>query len=288
MFQQSGVDSRCWSVDFVGEAAADCGGPFRDSMDNMAKELETPVLPLLLKTSNNRNDHGSNRDCFMLNPTSRSPTHLQMFKFLGSWLSFSILTKSPVPIHLAPSLWKQLLGEELDINDLESFDAYSSQVLLDLRDHSSKLSDEEFKKTVKLTFKTILSNGEEVNLKPGEEIETVTKDNLNEYIDLVQKTRFNESHEQLDAIREGMKLVMTEEIMPVLEIMDWEQIETRACGEKTVDIEKLKSITSYSGATEDSAIIKRFWRVLTSFDDDQRQAYLKFVWGRSRLPIVLD
>ena len=84
-----------------------------------------------------------------------------MFKFFGAFLAFSIMTCSPIPIHLAPSLWKQLLGEELEMSDLESFDAYSSQVLIDLRDHSSKLSEEEFTKTVKLNFTTILTNGEE-------------------------------------------------------------------------------------------------------------------------------
>ena len=129
----------------------------------------------------------------MVNPSSRSPTHLEMFKFLGAFISFAVMTQNPIPIHLAPSVWKQLLNDELDMADLESFDAYSSQVLIDLRDHSSKLSDEEFASSVKLTFKTILSNGEEVNLKPGEELQTVTKDNLSEYIDLVMKTRFNES-----------------------------------------------------------------------------------------------
>ena len=179
----------------MGEASVDAGGPFRESLDNMTKELESEVLPLLIKTSNNRNDHGLNRDCFTLNPSSRSPTHLEMYKFFGAFLAFAMMSKSPLPIHLAPSLWKQLLGEELEMSDLESFDAYSSQVLVDLRDHSSKLPDEEFAKTVKLTFKTILSNGEEANLKPGEEIEKVTKDNLQEYIDLVLKTRFNESRE---------------------------------------------------------------------------------------------
>lgn len=66
--------------------------------------------------------------------------------------------------------------------------------------------------------------------------------------------------------------------------MDWEQIEQRACGDKTVDIDKLKSITKFSGVSDDSVTAKRFWRVMTSFDDDQRQLYLKFVWGRSRLP----
>ena len=51
------------------------------------------------------------------------------------------------------------------------------------------------------------------------------------------------------------------------------------------EIDKLKEITLYQGCTENSPIIKRFWRVMTAYDDDQRQAYLKFVWGRSRLPI---
>lgn len=69
---------------------------------------------------------------------------------------------------------------------------------------------------MKLTFKTILSNGEEINLKPGEEIETVTKDNLQEYIDLVMKTRFNESKEQIEAMREGIKSVFTPELIPIL------------------------------------------------------------------------
>jgi len=62
-------------------------------------------------------------------------------------------------------------------------------------------------------------------------------------------------------------------------------VESRACGQKTVDIDKLKEISDYGGGyTAESGIIKRFWRVMTSFDDDQRQMYLKFVWGRSRLP----
>ena len=50
----------------------------------------------------------------------------------------------------------------------------------------------------------------------------MTKENLSEYIDLVLKTRFNESKEQLAAMREGIKLVFTPELLPVLSIMDWE------------------------------------------------------------------
>ena len=60
----------------------------------------------------------------------------------------------------------------------------------------------------------------------------------------------------------------------------------RACGPKTIDIAKLKSITTYSRCTADSEIIQRFWRVFEKdFTEEERQAYLKFVWGRSRLPM---
>ena len=125
-FRQKGVDARCWYIDFVGEASADAGGPAREALDGVALELETEALPLMIKSSNNRNDHGLNRDCFVLNPSSRSPTHLEMFKFFGAFLSFSMMTCAPIPLHLAPILWKQILGDELTFHDLEGFDAYSS------------------------------------------------------------------------------------------------------------------------------------------------------------------
>ena len=34
--------------------------------------------------------------------------------------------------------------------------------------------------------------------------------------------------------------------------------------------------------------IQCFWRVLRSFDDSQRSAFLRFVWARSRLPATQD
>ena len=94
--------------------------------------MEDGLVPLLIKSPNNRNDHGQNRDCFILNPTSTSPAHLEMFKWLGGFIAYGILSKSPVPLSLAPTVWKQILGEQMTLSDLESIDAYSSQVLTDL------------------------------------------------------------------------------------------------------------------------------------------------------------
>ena len=84
----------------------DYGGPFRDALVNISNELESGVLPLLIKTPNNRSEVGTNRECFLLNPEANSPTHLEMLHFLGCIIGYGIMSKSPVPLNLAPSVWK--------------------------------------------------------------------------------------------------------------------------------------------------------------------------------------
>ena len=125
-FRHRGVDERAYKCKTKGEGAIDVGGVFRDSLVNIADELEDSVLPLLIKSPNNRNDHGSNRDCFIINPTSTSPSHLEMYKYLGAFIAFGILSKSPVPLNLSPTVWKQILGEKMTFADLDMIDAYSS------------------------------------------------------------------------------------------------------------------------------------------------------------------
>ena len=105
-FRHSGVDERCYRINFKGEGAIDAGGPFRESLVNVVQEMEDGLLPMLIKSPNNRNDHGSHRDCYILDPASTSPAHLEMFKYLGGYIAFGILSKSPVPLNLAPTVWK--------------------------------------------------------------------------------------------------------------------------------------------------------------------------------------
>ena len=143
-FRHRSVDERAYSIKFIGEGSIDAGGPFRDSLVNIVDEMESGAVPLLIKSPNNKTDHGANRDCFILDPASTGPAHLNMFKFLGGFIAFGILSKSPVPLNLAPSVWKQILGETMTLADLDGIDAYSAQVLTDLKNYGTTLSDEEF------------------------------------------------------------------------------------------------------------------------------------------------
>lgn len=46
----------------------------------------------------------------------------------------------------------------------------------------------------------------------------------------------------------------------------------------------MKEHTRYEGYNRDSKTIIRFWKVMERFDDEERRKFIRFVWGRSRLP----
>jgi len=64
----------------------DLGGGFSESIAEMCDELQNGSLPLLIQTPNGREDTGTNRDCFLLNPAAKESIHMNMFRFLGNWL----------------------------------------------------------------------------------------------------------------------------------------------------------------------------------------------------------
>ena len=72
----------------------------------------------------------------------------------------------------------------------------------------------------------------------------------------------------------------------IIQFLNWDTLESRVCGEKVFDVEKFKSITVFENAT--NALEQRFWRVFASMDEQEKEQYLKFVWGRTRLPTVID
>ena len=134
-------------------------------------------------------------------------------------------------------------------------------------------------------FTTVLSSGQEVPLCEGGESIKVTKANVDEFVQKVLEARKNEALEQVEVVRDGFIHALHKSNIAVLNFAAWRTMETRCTGEKTVDVAKLKMITTFPNCDPNHEIVDRFWRVFESMNDSQRTAYLKFVWGRSRLPI---
>lgn len=204
-----------------------------------------------------------------------------MFKCFGHLLGYCIRAKSALDLHFPPIFWKDLLGESLNMSDLDSVCFFSHKVLKEMEYNGEIYDASKFDNLVESErFVTYLTNGVQVELCPGGKDMPVTHSNYKNYIDLVKKVKLSEGCKQMEWIKEGINEIVDLKIMMLL---TWEQLESRACGVKTIQTEHFKSITKYN-VDKDHAMVKMFWKMFESFTQEERAMYLRFVWGRNRLP----
>jgi len=141
-FKANNEDAHIFDTKFAGEGADDYGGPYRELLTNVGDEINDSCLPLTIKSPNNQTNFGTFRDCVILNMSSTTPTHKQMFKLMGGFIGFSIRSSSPITWKFPPFFWKQLLNEPLGLDDLECFDAYAHQSLEELKKLSKSLKED--------------------------------------------------------------------------------------------------------------------------------------------------
>lgn len=84
----------------------------------MCDELQNGSLPLLISTPNGREEAGTSRDCFIINPALKTHQYQTMFRFLGVLMGIAIRTGSPLSLNVAEPIWKLLAGAPLTPNDI--------------------------------------------------------------------------------------------------------------------------------------------------------------------------
>ncbi|XP_049844846.1 E3 ubiquitin-protein ligase HERC2 [Schistocerca gregaria] len=267
---------RVWKVKFVGESVDDCGGGYSESITEMCEELQNGCLPLLIVTPNGRDDTGTNRDCFLLNPTLKSPLHMNMFRFLGILMGIAIRTGSPLSLNLAEAVWKQLAGMTLTPADLTEVDRDYVPGLLCIRDMEP---DAKVFQTLEMPFSTPSASGIEIPLSTR--YKRIMPENRLEYVRLALNYRLHEFDEQVKAVREGMAKVIP---VPLLSLFSGYELETMVCGSPDIPLTLLKSVATYKGEDANSLLIQWFWEVMEEFTNQERSLFLRFVWGRTRLP----
>jgi E3 ubiquitin-protein ligase HERC2 len=264
---------RIWKVKFVGESVDDVGGGYSESITEMCEELQNGAVPILIPTPNGREETGVNRDCFIINPSTKTPLHLNMYRFMGVLIGVAIRTGSPIDLHLAPPVWKQLVGMSLTLKDLSEVDSDYVQGLTYLQDHPEEMV------ALNMEFSAPSSSGQEVKLNT---LSThVTSDNAQEYIKLSTFMRLHEFDEQVTAIREGMSKVIP---VPLLSLFTGAELELMVCGNPEISIQLLKSVCTYKNISPGNRVVRWFWEVMESFNQNERSLFLRFVWGRTRLP----
>jgi len=72
----------------------------------------------------------------------------------------------------------------------------------------------------------------------------------------------------------------------ILSLFTWQELELNVCGTRDINVDLLMENTKYqSGITDKDTVVIWMWKMLRSFSPKQREMFLRFVWGRSRLPI---
>lgn len=134
-------------------------------------------------------NHGLDRDCFIINEDCHTPTHQQMFKFLGVLFGHCFRSKSCMPFKLAPAVWKTILELKPLEDDLNSIDSYTWQTFKSLRKNAKKYkSEEEFEAIVCQNF---TFGNDEVPLCDNGKERMVNQSNLEEFIKLTCNHIFN-------------------------------------------------------------------------------------------------
>ena len=276
-----GFNAQVWQTNLVGEGSTDIGGAYRESISNMCADLQSSAVPLFVRCPNGRNDVGLNREKWVINPSATSSLHLAMYEFVGVLLGIAIRTKSALALDFPPLFWKNLLGEDTDVNDLEGVDKLFVQYLNELTSISKGTDGGEADLLSAASFVTQLSDGSETELKKDGSDIKLSPENQKEYVTLSIQVRLRESDMQMHSIRRGLGAVVK---LTHLALFSWGDIELLCCGRADMDVQLLRKHTVVSGFSSSAPQIKWLFQALETFSIDQKKAFLRFVWGRDRLP----
>jgi len=223
---------------------------------------------------------GLNREKWIPNVSASTSLHFQMFEFIGALMGIALRTKSPLGIDVPSVVWKLLLNARVDASDLEAIDRLAVQALNGMNDLVDKAKFDLL--VVSETFNTQLSNNDSVELKKDGANTPVTFENRSEFVELSIQARLRESTKQIRAIQKGLNAVVP---VRFLTLFSWYDLEQMVCGSANIDIEMLYRHTLYSTSLSASTPLVAFlFESLRSFNQDERQMFLRFVWGRNRLP----
>jgi len=268
-----------FSVTFLGEGSVDVGGPYRECITAMCADLMSNASPLFIPCPNNKNGVGLNREKFIVNPGCRSSLYTAMYEFVGVMMGIALRTQVSLNLNLGGIIWKTLLGHKVDQDDLEAIDKLCIQALNELK----KFGRDKFDTLLDERFTTQLSNGQEEELKKEGKSIRVAYETREEYITRCINARLHESDQQVRAIRKGLNAVVPAHMLSLFSPYD---LELMVCGDPEINIELLRKHTVYRGVSPSSPLIKNLWKCLESFNTEERQMFLRFVWGRSRLPVA--
>lgn len=276
-----------FNVSFLNESGIDAGGLFRDCLSEVCAELQSKRLCLFIPCPNATNKVGYTLDKYIPNSACVSSEHLTLYEMVGRMMGMSVRLQEPLMLDFPTIVWKPLVGIEPELGDLEAVDKVLVKAMMLLKDDEElakiDVTPDNFEEEIGYSWSATLASRRTLPLKTNGQHRMVQWDEKVEYADAVLAARLAEFSEQIAAIKKGLVSVVPKRLLSLLTPSEFESL---VCGSIEVDIELLKKHTRYQGCKVSDPHIKFFWEVLEGFTQEERSLYLRFAWGRSRLPIA--
>ncbi|XP_041950064.1 E3 ISG15--protein ligase HERC5-like isoform X1 [Alosa sapidissima] len=222
-------------------------------------------------------------EMFMYNDTetlvwfpSQPREEVKKYFLFGMLCGLALYNDSVVHLPFPSALFKKLLNIPLTLEDLAEISsvAKSLQEVLDYDDVESMGF-----------FFSISWDNIEVELDPNEAGKPVTNSNKKEFVQAYVDYILNKSVEKVfEEFKRGFFKVCARD---VVELFHPEELRGMMVGREDYDWDKLKQNASYEfGFYENHPTIVLFWEVFQELSEDDKKAFLLFLTGFDRVPIL--
>lgn len=261
-------------IKFRGEEGLDYGGVAREWFYLLSREILNPNHGLFQYTSDDIYN-------LQINPDSGIVyrEHLSYLSFCGRIIGMAVFHGHFIEGHFTVPFYKMLLGKTINLGDIENVDPelYRSMCWI-LENDITNVIDTNF-----LVQHNALGQLQEHELKENGRNTVVTEENKQEYVSLYINYRCRRGIEsQMEALQRGFY----ELIQPsLLENFDEHELELLIGGLSKINLDDWRLHTKLKNCTIDTPLVKWFWDIVKSYDEDRRARLLQFVTGSPRVPI---
>ncbi|KNG88080.1 putative ubiquitin-protein ligase (Rsp5) [Aspergillus nomiae NRRL 13137] len=172
-----------------------------------------------------------------------------------------------------------LSRKKVSLQDMEGVDE-------DLHRNLTWTLDNDIEGIIELTFAVDdekFGERRTIDLKPGGRDIPVTNENKGEYVELVTEWKIvKRVEEQFNAFMSGFN-----ELIPadLVNVFDERELELLIGGIADIDVDDWKKHTDYRGYQESDEVIQNFWKIVRTWDAEQKSRLLQFTTGTSRIPV---
>lgn len=261
------------SIIFANEPGLDYGGVSREFFFLLSHEIFNPLYGLFAYSTHENYT-------LQINPHSNiNPDHLEYFTFIGRVIGMAIFHKKFLDAYFVSSFYKQILGQRVTVEDIESLDSGLYKSLCWMQENpveelyqNFSVDDERFGEKI------------EVDLIPDGRNIPVTDDNKTDYIEaLVQWRSVSRVQDQMAALKKGLFEMVPRDLLAVFDSND---LEFLISGIAEIDVKDWKANTIYRNCSATHPIIDWFWKAIEEdFDNLKRASLLQFATGTSRIPV---